>query len=685
MADFDYKQFAQAQADANEQLLKKLGVGGSPAGSSTGAALGGTGAIKQSEGIINGLLGAFDKLRRGSSATADSVSAVGAAFGKIPLAGGILQSALGTTAGVVSDSVNAYKASGAAFQGFNGDLIGFQRTIAKSGLTNEEFIRQQKGLGASITGMAGTTAEQMKVLTDFQNEFRKSPIGEKLNSLNLSYEQQAEIINRAMANSTQRDLRDSRQRQQAVDETGKLIESQIQLALKTNQSVDSISRKNALDDQNMIVNSLLISGTEETERAFRNVKAQLGDMGPALQNLAAEALTPEGPISDQARGTMEVLGPAGQEFVAATKALAAAQKEGVSKQEQLAAEQRMIQAKASVDAEMRTERFGLMVRRGAMAGDETGAAAQLQRDNQARLRADIAMERDMRRAGVEPTQANVQALRQEQLNRVLTQTDPSGQRSPGANVIQGVQAYDNKVQLEAQTAAFQGLYKLGKGLDAVGDRLIRIGGGSAGTPPNPGAIVDQRTRTTTPRDPGLPAVEGARELGTFGVIKENKEPKDAILKIHKGERVLNQVETDAYNKLEESTKGMIGSLNKSLSMPPPADIKMPFDTTQLSKMFGDVGTNVPMTKMFDGLKSQVSSMGADITATKSAKTDSIKEIQTDTANTATTTTEDPINTAILSALELLNKNIGGIAPLLAEGNNIAESMSGKIRSADRFA
>lgn len=170
------EQMLRAIQQNNEDLVRKLGIGGSSGsgGSSGGGSSGGgataSGSIKSADGIVASLIGAFDKLRGGTAATTTVVEGFGVALGKIPLAGGALSSAFGSMSGAVLNAADTHKQLSLQGANFGGDLGKMATTIAKSGLTNEQFIKQQREAGQSMSGVAGSQAEAMKGLIQFQNE-----------------------------------------------------------------------------------------------------------------------------------------------------------------------------------------------------------------------------------------------------------------------------------------------------------------------------------------------------------------------------------------------------------------------------------------------------------------------------------------------------------------------------------
>jgi hypothetical protein len=139
-----------------------------------------------------------------------------------------------------------------------------------------------------------------------------------------------------------------------------------------------------------------------------------------------------------------------------------------------------------------------------------------------------------------------------------------------------------------------------------------------------------------------------------------------------------------------------------------SNIKMPFNDKQISGMFDNIkmpasninekqmssmmssltsgNTGVPMTKdLLGNIKSQVSSMGTEISSAKTppkpqASPDTASENETPKAGADTTV----FNTDVLTALNDLNKLMGELVSHSQTGNEIADSMTRKLGSSNRF-
>jgi hypothetical protein len=603
-------------------------------------------------------------------------------------------------------------------------------TIAKSGLTNEQFIKAQGEAASRITGISGNQTEAMKQLVQFQNEFRASDTGQQLQKMGMNLQDIDKFSLTMLSNSTTRDMKDAKTRAEAVASVEALTKSTLAQNTATGQSIDSILKKTALDDSNIEVNSQLLLLGKDQEKAYQNMLPHMQGLGKDITGLIQEQMSDIGVTSDKGVDTMNALGPqvAGQlnEAVQAQKQAAATGRA----EDKERAERMMREARAAIDARMQDPmllRQAQMSSRGQDMGDN-GAALRILQERLPNIRATQANQRDLQAAGRQGTVAEANQLQGTRADRALAQTDSQGQRNVGADTIAGANAANIAAQTEAQNLVAKGLTSAGKGLDALGQRMLKMAGGGDGKPvPTPGQRVENQVPaggTAVPADP-----RKARADGTEGVLGTKFEPKTDRLLIHKGENVLNPEDAKKYAAAGgsagiEKLMSAIGSAKsiepKSMAPSGPAgidnkqldsmmsNIKMPFNDKQISGMFDNIkmpasninekqmssmmssltsgNTGVPMTKdLLGNIKSQVSSMGTEISSAKTppkpqASPDTASENETPKAGADTTV----FNTDVLTALNDLNKLMGELVSHSQTGNEIADSMTRKLGSSNRF-
>ena len=728
----------QMQQQANmtaEALAKVLGnQRSSPTGGGGGSSSGGgataAGSVKSADGIVAGLIGAFDKLRTGTGATTQAVEGFGSALGKIPLAGGALSSAFGTASGAVLQSADTHKQLALQGANFNGNLGQMATTIAKSGLTNEQFIKQTGEWGSRMTGVAGGQAEAMKQLVGFQNEFRASEMGQKLKDMGMGLQEIDKFSLTMLSNTTARDLKDKNARAEAVAATEALTKSVLSQNMATGQSIDSILKKTALDDSNMEVNTQLLLLGKDQQKAYENMLPHMQGLGKDITGLIQEQMSDIGVTSDKGQDTMNALGPAlsGQlnEAVQAQKQAAATGRA----EDKERADRMMIQARAAIDRQMQDPmmlRQAQMSMRGQDMGDN-GAALRILQERLPNVRANIADQRVLQQAGRQGTTAEAKELQDERARRAVTQQDAQGQRNVGADTIAGANSANIAAQTEAQNLLAKGLVSAGKGLDAFGQRLLKMSGGGDGRPtPTPGQRVENQVPaggTAVPRDPSR-----ARAEGTEGVLGTKFEPKTDQLLIHKGENVLNPEDAKKYAAAGGSAgiEKLMSAIGSAKSVDPKSmapsgsggidnkqldgmmsNIKMPFNDKQISGMFDNIkmpasninekqmssmmssltsgNTGVPMTKdLMGNIKSQVSSMGTEMSSAKTPpKPQALPDATNETEKPKSESDTTVFNTDVLTALNSLNKMMGELVSHSQTGNEIADSMTRKIGSSNRF-
>ena len=588
----------RAQTQSIDRLVNQLGSRSAPLPSSGAAGGGEMPNLKQADGVFAGLIQGFERLRTGSNLTADAVNMFGGAISKIPGIGGTLGAAFGSMTGTVQDTMAVQKASLNAGAGFNQNLTQTAEIIGRSGLTNQQFMDQQVKMGQSMAGLGSNTTEATKNLTAFQDEFRKSKTGEQLRDLGFTAEEQNRFANTMLANNTARDLTDKKSRAEAVAAAEKLTQSTIQQSQATNQSIDSVLRKTALDDKNIEINSQLLAGGEEQQRAYSNLLPHLQSLGPTIQSLAEEALSDEGVTSEKSAQTLATLGPAGEQLIQAVQLQKEAAKEGATQAQKDRAEQAMISAKNAVDARTRDPQMLQMARmsgRGQDMGDD-GAALRITQERGAYMRTQMQQQNVLATANKPSDVSTANRFAGEQTNRVMAGVDENGKRGTGADVIAAANQANMKGQSEAAAFAVKGLNAVGEAGDKAGRQLTEAMTNNKGKIPTPADTVGNREQNIRPGGvPAMPPARGtgpARELGTEAIVGSLKEPKTEKMLIHKDENVLNPKDAEKWEKLGGSLgidKLLAGlSTIKPAPTTPGTTAKMPFDEKQLSSMFSTV-------------------------------------------------------------------------------------------------
>ena len=574
--------------------------------------------------LAEGITG-VSKLGSSSSATASAVGLVGAALGKLPIGANSAVAAFGAVDKVVTGSVDSYQKQLNAGTAFTGGLLDMEKTRARSGLSQEQFAKQQEDMAKSTLGLSGQSGEAMKKLTGFQDDFKKTDIAKQLQStFGLSSEQLATYTNTWIAQNGNIDLNDKKAKDAALRSLEKMTESTIQQSQATGQSTDVINKQNRAMNESLQMQLMRLEGDEKQNEALSDLMPQLVGLGPALQNLALEASSDLGVTGDKAVMTQGALGSQGVEFSDAIRNLKDVTERGGSPEEKKAAEMRLEAAKIEVNTLMRSKEFTQMAeveRRGGQTGTN-GAMLELMKERMPNLQKEKAQSIDLQRQGLSGDPQQVAAYSKEQTNRAIAGVDANGNRRAGDEALAAGNQVNTRVRDEMINLEVKGIEKVIKGLDNFAGKLNevtgKVGGGRytsgeiAGNPDTGQKPLGQQQTENTPRVPGL--YPPKRHTGTEGEINSRFEPKDAILSISKGENVLDPSKAKKYDAIggEAGLDKMMGGMK-----PPAIDLK----SMDPSKMFGDMQKQMSpmmenmqkqMTPMMENMQKQMSPMIGDM-------------------------------------------------------------------------
>jgi hypothetical protein len=604
----------------NEDLIRRLGsAGGTGSAPKAPAGAAGGGVV---DGFLASTIGFIRDLGTSSSVTSKAVDGFGAVLGKMPILGQTMQAAFGEATKYVQASADGYQQQVANGAAFSGGMLDYSKSVAGSLLTNEQFAAQQNRAGQTLNGLSGSNAEAMKTLTEFQNEVRASPMGDKLRALSSDIEVQNMYINSALAGTQNRDLKDAKSKKDAMDALDQMSTSAIANSIATGKSTKSqLEAQQAMQDGEY-ANSMKLGGDESTQRELEGLGPAVANLGPTLTSAIMDAMDNGGSVTgDKNATTISILGPAGQELINAAMAIKDASREGATQQEKQAAQQQMLQARANVNAQMQDPNFQKNARN-EMNGNEMadGLFRALSKERMAELRSDKANIADISRQTGKPA-TNLDSLQMTQLRaqRTMAQETPTGEKQVGADLMRGQAELNQRGRAEAAAFPFQQMTKFGTGLDDLGKKMSSMGRsdgkvvtgndtvGSPFTSPTTPTVTQQNTPTA--RGPRLDGSPGMTELadslkkdskpaGWMSVL-ENFNPKGEMVQLDNKEVVVNEKQ---WAGIGDAIKG---------------DSKGPDPT----KMFGDIQKQIsPMLgnmqkqagPMMDNMQKQAGPMMADL-------------------------------------------------------------------------
>jgi hypothetical protein len=619
VADMTVDEFSESIAKA---IGGKSGSSPTPSAAPSGMNFGFIAGLDKA--IAEGITG-VSKLGSSSSATASAVGLVGAALGKLPIGANSAVAAFGAVDKVVSGSVDSYQKQLNAGTAFTGGLLDMEKTRARSGLSQEQFAKQQEDMAKNLISVSGQSGEAMKKLTSFQDEFKKTDVAKQLQStFGLSSEQLATYTNTWITQNGNIDLNDKKAKDAALKSLEKMTENTIQQSQATGQSTDVINKQNRAMNESLQMQLMRLEGDEKQNEALSDLMPQLVGLGPALQNLALEASSDMGVTGDKAVMTQGALGSQGVEFSDAVRNLKAVSERGGSPEEKKEAEMRLEAAKIEVNTLMRSKEFTQMAeveRRGGQTGTN-GAMLELMKERLPNLQNDKAKSIDLQRQNMSGDPQQVAAYGKEQTNRAIAGVDANGNRRAGDEALAAGNQANTRIRDEMINAEVKAIGGVIKGLDNFAKKLNevtgKVGGGRytageiAGNPATGQKPLGQQQTENTPRVPGL--YPPKRHTGTEGEINSRFEPKDAILSISKGENVLDPSKAKKYDAI-----GGEAGLDKMMAglKPPAIDLK----SMDPSKMFGDMQKQMnpmmenmqkQMTPMMENMQKQMTPMMSDM-------------------------------------------------------------------------
>lgn len=722
------EQMLKAMQQSNEDLVKKLGIGGSTGGGGGGSS-GGSGdapSLKKVDGVIATLIGSFTKLNSGASASGMALEGFAGALNKIPLAGSTLSTAFGSMAGVAQENIAGQKALRDSGISFNNNMADYAQTVGRSGQTNKEFERMMTSMAPSLSGVGANMGASAKNVAKFNEDLQKSDVGQKLLAMGYNTDEVNRFGAIALANSKQRDLSDSKQRAEAVQAAGELITKNQALAAATGKSTDEINKLTMANSANIDMQAEILAGGPETQAAYSKLLPTLNELGPTISNMAQEAFSETGIKSEEAGNTYAVLGSAGQQLQEAIQMQKEASKEGATLQQKQAADAAMERAKTAIDQRMMTKEFRDLVQNPSADG---GVARKMFADRQQQLGSLQQAQTQLKKQG-QPSGVGDARQFQQNLNAAsMMSVDPAtGKRSQGADVVQAQNQADIAGRAAANKVAISGINSLGKAADNAARKINAGLGGGVGKVNTPAKIIDDPKSVaggagrTPPKDPGrMPQ----RALGTEGALSMPFEPSDFIGKIHKGENVLKAEDAQLWAQaggskgvekmlagMSKDIGAMVNTSGSAAKLPPPS-----IDMSKINDMIpkpsvnpinvNDILPKTPVasamatpkpsaniaapTDFFSSIKSKVSAMTKDIMPSKSKEATPKTETAKASAETETPKAEAPaaagetFNTDVLFALNSLNKLMGQLVSHSETSNTLTESMTRKMGSDNRFA
>jgi hypothetical protein len=518
---------------------------------------------------FNRLNSGTDAATAGLAALSKGAQAVGLnALGKgLDLFGGAL----------LQQKTNMDKAS--AELGIGGNNIGlFVRMAGDAGLTTQQFSEVIKRADGSIGGL-GITAQQSALnFSKVQKQIVET--GDQLNKMGISAQEQAEITAMATMNDAKRNANDKAGQAAIAKSAIDLAMSLDETAKITGQSRQAIMDSIKAEEKKPLAQLAMMQMDEKQRENYEKVQQQVQKLGPGFMSLTTEIAT-GGVQTKEGLAMLQAMGPeAANKYQAATELMLNAKTDEQKK----VAQAQMDEAQAAVQRRMADEEFKRLVKSGT--AEQQQAAANLVMGNKAMMSVQseanknggdyVKAIKDQREA-VQATQAGLKV--DEKTGKATTEADE------GQKVAQDLNAM-NKAAAIAAGGLSHNFEDVNKKLattpayiDAMNAAMKKVSGGAT--------TMEQAEKAPSKIAKGLNEIVsggkegptkttgGASSLpkdyeptkkragGTLAETGSAVEPEDAIVKIHKGETVLNPDATKAMGKQLSAGSKAPGGVNFS--------------------------------------------------------------------------------------------------------------------------
>jgi hypothetical protein len=552
--------------DTIEKLAKGIasGLGGSGGGSAPKAATGGFDWMGKFKTGVEASVDGLKQLASGSANVGtifEKLSNVATGLDPTGITKGL--SAIGQAGIDTTANINKLGRDVGGLD-FAGNAAQFNANAKKMGLTQDESISLYRRNADQMTGLGRTVNEGANSFGRFQEEFSKTKFSSQLAAIGVNMEEQAELGAAYVSQNRFLNLQDQQARERTIASF-----AQYATQLDENSRLTGMSKKaqsDAVNEQakNVRVMAAVSQMGEGAMERFKGMQSQIVGLGQNVQ-MAASALYTGGPKTAEERAAVAAMGPAAATFQKAVEMSKNATDETSRKE----AAMMMERAKNELNAYQRTREFTDAVQTG------QGATADAMRAQYEQNKYGAAGQFTAAQAGVTGASpadsARLAQAQQAQAERERLRLTSEGKPDTGAVVTQGINLGDKlakevtagtvpvfeklNTEVGRTVTNFNGINKLiegtsgGKARDTVGeaagqatDSVLNAIPGSTGN------------REQSQRLQGLmERLRQTRDIGTWGMTGQMFEPMDQVVKISKGEIVLDP----------EQAKNFVAGMGKS--------------------------------------------------------------------------------------------------------------------------
>lgn len=495
--------------------------------------------------------GATDAVKGLASGTWDTVSVMGQASKVLsqldPTGISKPLSAIGEGAlGTVKTLNNANRQIGGL--DFAGDIGKFNSSAKNMMLTQDQLVDVYKRSNGALNGLGPTVNKSAANFTKLGEDFSKSQVSTQLAAIGINMEEQADLQAEYIANNRFLNLQDADVRARTIQSFGAFA-----VQLDENSRLTGLSKKaqtDAINEQakNVRVMAAVSQLGPEAMNNFKNMQSGIVGLGQNVQ-MAASAIYTGGPKNEQERAAIAAMGPAASTF---EKAVLMSKEAGNDPAKKAAADRQMEIARNQIIAYQRSKEFTDAVQTG------KGAVADAMRtqyeQNKYGPSAQFMANQEPGKTQSENMDSQRKIAEQERLR-----IGPDGKPLAGASVSMAANVADKALLnvTASTTTSFEKLnVKVGETIDkygAVNKLFDAASGGARDTMTNkveggvdkaysmiPGTDENAATNTSTKNNLNkLRKARETRDLGTWGMTGQMFEPMDKVVKISKGEIVLD--------------------------------------------------------------------------------------------------------------------------------------------------
>jgi hypothetical protein len=614
MADIDYRQLAQAQAEANEAMLRRIGIGsasgstggGSIGGGSTASGGGAAGAMNLVTGAANGLIGGFRSLTTGTANLSGVFDTFGATLGKLGPLGNLVGSVgqnIGQGVIEFNDNLKKVSENGVYF----GQNLGLYSTaVANSRMSMAEFNDLIKNNNQSLVGLEGNAEKSALAFLGLAKRLQDDPLTYNLAATGIGLNEFNKALSVAASQQKFQDLSTKQSQDQVLSSAMSLAIELDNVARITGKNRTQLQKEMEERDADIGYKLLKASATgPELQGILRaeSISKEFGDQASKVAQIYATG----GPMNKTQAQTVAQMDPQMRGFLEQLTKVKGQTPEAEAEREQI--RMRMRQRTQEMAADTQSSKNKIALANSDFAGARENAKTQaelVERGNQVKKdeieanKQNLTLSQYYDKQNEERVKRNTGQQTSEGSAAAVAQTINKGEiliKDAGKGVADELNKLNKSVGSTITT--FDGLNKVLRPYSGAEANAIMFGKGKTEAAPKP--EVEPKSEKPTTTTPGKPV---ERATGSYGAVGKFMEDfgKGTPAMLHGKEGVITENQLNGLlsqatgsvkqnantfepmsqmkNMLAEATGGMKTSLEASKSSMP--------DVSMFEKMFSQI-------------------------------------------------------------------------------------------------